>query len=403
MYESVTYEVLLNRMLGRVSSALDKREGAVIYDTQSPTAIELQLLYMELDQLISDSYGDTASREFLIRLCKDRGILPEEATCAVLQGVFTPATLGAAALIGQRFNLDSLNYVVTAAIDENAGTYQVTCETAGISGNQHLGYILPIEYIDGLETAQLTSVLIPGEDEEETEALRTRYLESFNEQAFGGNVADYLAKVRAIAGVGDVKVTRSWNGDISPSAMIPTAAVTTWYNGLSVSGEVKDWIDTVYTAALAKKLTVGGTVLVTIVDSDDYGPASSTLVNNVQIALDPEQNAGEGLGIAPIGHVVNVQSAEAVTISVTTTATFEDGYSWTNLGTAITNAVDSYLADLREGWACAGYLVVRISHIESAILGITGVADVSGTKINGAAANLSLTAYQVPVIGGVSP
>lgn len=43
--------------------------------------------------------------------------------------------------------------------------------------------------------------MIPGEDREDTEDLRTRYFNSFNAQAFGGNVQDYLEKTNAIPGV----------------------------------------------------------------------------------------------------------------------------------------------------------------------------------------------------------
>mgnify|MGYP000166977145 CR=1 FL=1 len=75
------------------------------------------------------------------------------------------------------------------------------CETPGVIGNQYLGSMVPIEYIEGLETAKLTKVLIPGEDREDTEDLRTRYFNSFNAQAFGGNVQDYLEKTNAIPGV----------------------------------------------------------------------------------------------------------------------------------------------------------------------------------------------------------
>ena len=55
------------------------------------------------------------------------------------------------------------------------GEYQMQCETPGVIGNQYLGSMVPIEYIEGLETAKLTKVLIPGEDREDTEDLRTRY------------------------------------------------------------------------------------------------------------------------------------------------------------------------------------------------------------------------------------
>lgn len=45
MYD-VTYREILERMLERVSDKFDKREGSVIFDTHSPTAIELELLYV---------------------------------------------------------------------------------------------------------------------------------------------------------------------------------------------------------------------------------------------------------------------------------------------------------------------------------------------------------------------
>lgn len=202
MYEDTTYEVLLERMLGRVPDKFDKREGSVIWDTHSPTAIELQILYIELDTILKEAYGDSASREFLILRCRERGIYPHEATHAVLKGVFAPSTVD---VTGQRFNIGDINYVVTGKIAD--GEYQVECETAGKTGNQFFGTMIPIEYINGLQSAELVEILIPGEDEEETEDLRKRYFASFGENAFGGNRADYLEKTNAIPGVGRTKVT----------------------------------------------------------------------------------------------------------------------------------------------------------------------------------------------------
>lgn len=399
MYENETYEVILDRMLDRVSDQLDKRPSSLIYDTHSATAIELQILYIELEYLIINSYGDTAGREFLIRLCGDRGITPEPATHAVLKGEFTPTNID---VTGQRFNIGEMNYVVTKQIAP--GQYQVECETAGVIGNQYLGQMIPMEYIDGLETATLTEILIPGEDEEDTEVLRQRYFDSFNEQTFGGNRADYLAKVRSIDGVGNVKVTRVWNGDIRPAAMIPGTKVKAWYEGIigTLDAEVAQWLSAVYMAAYEKKLTVGGTVLVTVVNSLDFGEASGVLLEQIQTTLDPEQNAGEGYGLAPIGHVVNVKSAETVQVYVTTTVTFEEGFNWGNMKSAIQEVIEAYLLELRQAWADSSYTIVRISQIETRTLGVSGVLDITNTKINGTADNLTLGQYQVPVLGGVS-
>lgn len=55
MYD-VTYNEILERMLSRVSDKFDKREGSVIFDTHSPTALELEILYVELNTLIAEAY-----------------------------------------------------------------------------------------------------------------------------------------------------------------------------------------------------------------------------------------------------------------------------------------------------------------------------------------------------------
>ena len=398
MYEDTTYEVILQRMLGRVPAKLDKREGSVIWDTHSPTAIELQILYLELDTILKEAYGDTASREYLILRCRERGIAPYAATKAVLRGEFTPTNIDVA---GQRFSIETMNYTVTEKIAD--GIYQVECETPGIVGNQQLGTMIPIEYIKGLATAELTDVLIPGEDEEDTEDLRARYFDSFQEKAFGGNRQDYLEKTNAIPGVGSTKVTRVWNADISPADMIPKESVETWYNGIrdTLTGEVRYWLDSVFHAAKEKKLTTGGTVLLTIINSE-LGPASDALVQTVQTAIDPEINAGEGYGLAPIGHVVKVESAEAREVVVKTTLTFEPGYGWENLQSLLEEAVSSYLLELRKEWADAPYLIVRISQIDTRLLNVRGVVDVQNTSVNGSGNNLNLGKYEIPVLGGVS-
>lgn len=397
MYD-VTYNEILERMLARVSDKFDKREGAVIFDTHSPTAIELELLYVELNTILAEAYGDSASREYLVKRCKERGITPYEATYAVLKGEFTPTNID---VTGQRFNIGSTNFVVLEKIAD--GEYQVQCETAGIVGNQQLGTMIPIEYIEGLETAELTEILIPGEDEEDTEDLRTRYFDSFNEKAFGGNARDYLEKTNAIPGVGSTKVTRVWNSDLNPNEMIPSESVKSWYESIkgTLSGEPAEWLDTVFNAAANKKLTTGGTVLLTILNSD-FEVASDTLIKTVQQTIDPDEYAGEGYGVAPIGHIIKVKSAEKIEVTVKTNITFDVGYGWSNLQSPIDEAISNYLLELRKSWADNPYLVVRISQIETRLLNIKGIVDIANTKLNGASENLTLGKYEVPMYKGAS-
>lgn len=398
MFEDTTYEVILQRMLDRVSAKFDKREGSVIWDTHSPAAIEFQILYLALDTIIQEAYGDTATREFLILRCRERGMTPFKATKAILKGEFSPADVD---VLGKRFNIGEMNYLVTEQMAQ--GIYKVQCEAEGEEGNRYLGTMIPIEYIRNLETAELTEVLIPGEEEEGTEELRRRYFESFVEKAFGGNVKDYLEKTNAIAGVGCTKVIRVWNGDIKPSQMIPSDAVKAWYGGIvdTLAEEPKNWLKAVYQAAKEKKLTTGGTVLLVILNSE-FDLASKALLETVQKTMDPEAYAGEGYGLAPIGHVVSVKSAEGITISVRTGITFEQGYSWSNLQKSIEDVITAYFLELRRSWADTENLIIRVSQIETRILGIKGIIDIRGTTLNGVEENYTMGPYEIPVLGGVS-
>lgn len=384
----MTYEAILERMLASAPADVDKREGSIIYDALAPCAAELAKAYVDLEQFREECYAETASREFLVLRAAERGITPRAATNAILSAEFNVDVP-----IGSRFSLDGLNYVVT---DTNV----VTCETAGIEGNRHFGDALPIDFIEGLETAKITALLIPGEDDEDTESLRKRYFGSFNIRAFGGNRADYIEKVSAVAGVGGVKVTRVWNGDIKPAELVPAESVLAWFesNLGSLPEEVGAWLTKITAAATSGKLTAGGCVLVTILNSE-YNTASAALIERVKETLDPADSAGEGMGVLPIGHVVTVQSAVGVPVDVTAKITFEEGFGWDNLGSAIDNAVSEYLLELRKSWQNTGSIVVRISQIETRILGNKGVLDIADTTLNGVPANLALGAYEVPVFG----
>ena len=140
--------------------------------------------------------------------------------------------------------------------------------------------------------------------------------------------------------------------------------------------------------------------MLTILNSE-YSKASNALIKAVQEEIDPTQD-GTGMGIAPIGHIVTVQTVEEVPINVKATFGFDGGYSFNSLKSTIQNVISEYLLDLRKNWANQTSTVVRISQIETKILQIEGIIDIQNTKINGSTSNLTLTEYQVPIFGGVS-
>lgn len=405
MFEEYDFDTLLDKMLSNVDDRMDKREGSVIYDAVAPAALELANFYINLDMTLDEVFAESASYYYLIKRASERGLLPKEETNAILLMRVVPSETKIS--VGDRFNLDELNYTVTSIIDGNAGTYQVQCETAGIVGNQQLGVLLPIETeneLNDMESATLEEVLIPGEDEEDVETFRERYFASFDNEAFGGNKADYVEKVNNIDGIGGCKPIRAWSGGYNPARMIPNTTVRTWFEQQSeesIGAEVYGWLSTIYNASINKLLTVGGTVKLIIINSEFRKP-SSTLIQTVQNVIDPQDSTGEGDGTAPIGHVVNVVGVEEIPINVTLLAVeYETGYSFDTLKDAIEATIDNYFFDLRQAWASNDTLIVRTSQIEAQLLLMTGIVDIQGILLNGQEGNIVLDSDSIPIRGDV--
>lgn len=347
MYEDKTYEAILQEKLARVASSLDKREGSIIFDALAPNSLESAMIYVALDTVLNETFADTASRDYLIKRCAERGISPLPATAAVGVGEFSMDIP-----IGTRFSCDKYNWVVTEQIESLK--YYLTCETAGADPNGYTGQLIPIEYIEGLATAELTAIVINGEDEEATETLRLRYLNSFENQSYGFNRGQYIEVTEALPGVGGCKPYRAWDGP--------------------------------------------GTVKLVITDSD-FQPPSSTLINTVQTAIDPTQNSGDGVGLAPIDHEVTVVGVDGTAINVSTTLTFTAGWDLNECLPYIEAALDAYYKELNSTWSKEANLIVRISQIESRLLALTGITDITGTTINGESTNLTLDKDAVAVRG----
>lgn len=349
MYENLTYENILQRMLDRIPNGIDKREGSVIFDALAPAAAELVQMYIEADVILNEAFADTASREYLIKRAAERGIAPKAASYAVVKGIFNMNVP-----VGSRFSLGSLNYKVTEKIAESQ--FKLECETAGTEGNRNFGTLIPINYIDGLSYAEVTEILIPGEDEEETEQLRARYFATLDSQAFGGNITDYKEKVNELQGVGGVKVYPVWNG--------------------------------------------GGTVKLIVINSE-YNKPSEELISDIQTRIDPVQNRGNGAGIAPIGHIVTVEGVGVQTVDIETNISYNPGWIWDDLKDYVEKTIDEYFKELSKNWADSANLIVRISQLETRFLNVAGVLDISNTKINGLEQNLVLDKDCIPVRGDV--
>lgn len=348
MDEIPTYEEILQRCLDRVPNSLDKRQGSIIYDALAPCCVELAQLYIKLASAYDLVFIDSAVGDSLEALVKQNGVNRKEATKAIRKGEFNMVVP-----IGSRFSDGTNSYIVTENI-ENSNDSKLQCEQAGSSGNSYYGSLTPISFITGLTKAELTDIIDIGDDVETDNALRERYMETVTAPQFGGNVSDYQTKVKALEGVGGCKVVPIWNG--------------------------------------------GGTVKLIITNSQNGVPTES-LVSNVQQEVDPTQDQ-TGIGIAPVGHIVTVVGAEALNITVSATFTLQTGLGITDIQDSVNEVIDNYFKSLSKTWDKEDNIIVRISQVETRLLGVSGVLDISNVKINNASSNISLESDQIPVRNG---
>lgn len=365
-FSGQTYQAILTQMLGRIPDTYDKRDTSPIPTALSPAAWSLEGFYLSLNQVQQQAFIQTAVGDALDSLAVIAGITRYPASPAVRLGVFNMAVP-----IGARFSTangsESINFAVTAAT-ETANQYQLTAETPGVIGNEYTGAILPITTIPGLISAQITDILIPGDDTESDDELRQRVLTALTQRPFGGNIASYRDYVLAIDGVGAAQIYPTWNG--------------------------------------------GGTVKLSILGAD-FAPASDELVESVQNTIDPPPNQGLGIGLAPIGAQVTVVAPTPLTIDVTATLTLSPGYEIGQVQEPIENALEAYLLSVRQEWSNntsatgVSYAAnVYLARVIAAMIGVDGVVNATNVQINGTAADLILTetgaAQQVPVLGTVT-
>lgn len=348
MNEIPTYEEILQRCLDRIPNTIDKRQGSIIYDALAPCCVELAQMYIELSGIYDQVFIDTAVGEALDKLVEQNGVKRKDATYALRKGEFNMVVP-----VDNRFSDGENTYIV---IENIVGTNNsiLRCEQAGAVGNSYYGSLTPITYLQGLTKAELTDIIDMGDDIESDEDLRVRYMESVTAPQFGGNVSDYQNKVKSLTGVGGCKVVPIWNG--------------------------------------------GGTVKLIITNSQGGVPTSS-LVDDVQEAVDPNQDQ-QGLGIAPIGHIVTVEGAVAKNITVSATFTLESGVDPTDIQDSVNNIVDNYFKSLSTNWDKEDNLIARISQLETRLLGVAGVLDITNTKMNNSSSNLSLESNEIPVREG---
>lgn len=376
--QKYTYDYILTEALSKVPDNVDKREGSIIRDALSPCCYEAAKHILYLADIIEQTYIETANGLWLDGRVIEGGITRDPATYAKKLGVFkTQLDEPCQISIGQSFSTIGdtiLNYTaVQVYVNEDGdvvpGSYIMQCNTVGSMGNSYIGRIVPNDYIEKLASAEITTLLYPGEEEESDDSLRERFLANLMKTAFGGNIAQYRKWAKEIPGIGGVQVYPVWAG--------------------------------------------GGTVKLSIIDTD-YNSCSSEFCQTILEKFDPENSGGEtglGLGIAPIGHKVTVSTPLPRTINVSGKITLLPGYKLETLLPQIKLALEEYLLSLRQAWENSGdennySVIVYLGRINFAILNVKGVSSAYELQLNGTDTDIRLTEtsslQEIPVLGTVS-
>jgi uncharacterized phage protein gp47/JayE len=350
-YEGMTYEVILHRMMDRVTTIypnIDTREGSILFNALAPAAIELAIMYTELDNAINESFVNTASREYLLIGCEQMGMDTSvfDATHGVFRGEFD-----AEIDIGSRWNFDSYNYTVTEylGVEENLYVYKLQCETSGSAPNVYSGILTPINYIPAnLGYAVITGCLIEGENEATDDEIRNAYSEFINSASIDGNVNQYKKWCNEYDGIGNSKILPLWNG--------------------------------------------ANTVKVSIL-SESNTKASDELIQEFQEYLDPN-TTGMGDGVAPIGAFVTVGTATTKTINVSAEVAVQEDYDSETVMSMMSETLSVYFRDISYVKSTVSYMSVG-----AVLSDVDGVEFINNLRVNNSTANIPIDAEEVPVLG----
>ena len=349
-YEHITYESILHRMMERVTMeypSLDTREGSILFNALAPAAMELAIMYTELDNVFNQSFVTTASRDYLLLGCLEMGM--DTTVFYASQGVHK-GEFNVEVPIFSRWNHDLYNYFVDEYIGVNAEgnhEYRLVCETSGTEPNNVTGNLMPITNSPtGLILAQITECIVEGENESSDDEIRQAYYNYVDNVATDGNIKQYEKWCAEYEGIGNYKIIPQWDDRQN-------------------------------------------TVKVSILSASNR-TASDELVAEFQEYLDPDSE-GMGNGVAPIGAIVTVTTANERDITVSANVKMKAGYSDTS---PINEALVDYLSSVAYKRDTVAYM-----NIGAAILSVEGVDSITNLKVNGGTADITLGEEEIPVLG----
>lgn len=352
-----TQEQINRDMLANISDDYEKSIGFLTSDLVKTNSIELAKVYLAIQELINKVNVDNLHGEELARYVLQRkGIKRRQATKSKAMLTITGNTTVNKGDLFSTANNIKFESIETKEIIAT-GTIEVICTQFGSVGMVGANSItlMPIT-IAGVTNVTNLSPSYDGFEAENDESLRSRYYETLQIPATSGNIYHYKKWAKNVVGIGDVKVFPLWNGD--------------------------------------------NTVKILVIDSN-MQPASTDLVEQVQVYIDPKgldnSTWGTGRGQAPIGAYCTIASALGKEINIDVHIIVENGYANEEIISNIENKVSEYLKEIAFKESYVSY-----AKIGSLILSTEGVADYSNLQLNQTTGNVTVADEEVAILGIVT-
>ena len=213
LFDSLTPETILERILSRMDTELQTREGSYAYDQAAPVAFEIWRALMTLGELIDAFYVNEHSGHYLdeharlFTLSRREGARAEATLTAFgRDGVTVPA--------GTAFFAGGLEFRLEAelTIQDGRGEGLLRAAQPGQRYNLTEGMAFQLlRAVPGLERVEAGPAQ-GGADPESDKALFERLDEKRKRPSTSGNVGHYREWALSVDGVGAVRVTPLWKG-----------------------------------------------------------------------------------------------------------------------------------------------------------------------------------------------
>lgn len=341
-----TLEEERTRLLTKIPDNFYKDEGSIFYDVMSVIADENIALYSLIKEIFENSFGLTATSQYLDWKCAEVGIERKEGIKARGR-VKIYGNTGTKIPFNSILLCDELQFItlVDSVIGDNR-ELEVEVEAIEIGAKYNIleNRINKLGIpISGVERVTNIDPFINGADIETDEILRKRYLEKVREQATSGNAYHYKQWALSVDGIGQAKVYPLWNG--------------------------------------------AGTVKVILVSSTGQNVTNDKL-NEVKKYIELKK---------PIGADVTVVNAVTKAINISVTIQKSNLIDIEVIKKQVTDSINKYLSDINLNGGKVSY-----GKLSSILYDTNGVQDYSNFRLNNGTDSITIAEDQIAVLGSVT-